>query len=84
MGIDLPRLSEAFPPDNAPKGRAPVGVKPFSWSTDSDSSLEKVKGTKLQNKSQSTNLFLEFSKKKCLIFGIFENRIFGHFSILSS
>ena len=28
--IDLPRLSEAFPPDNAPKGRAPVGVKPFS------------------------------------------------------
>ena len=30
MGIDLPRLSEAFPPDNAPKGSAPVGVKPFN------------------------------------------------------
>ena len=34
-------LSELFPPERAPSGSAPVGVSPFSWRTDSDSSLEK-------------------------------------------
>ena len=29
-GVFLPRLSEAFPPERAPKGRAPVGVRPFN------------------------------------------------------
>ena len=38
--VFLPRLSEAFPPERAPKGRAPVGVRPFNWRTDSDSSLK--------------------------------------------
>ena len=32
-------ISEAFPPDSAPSGRAPVGVRPFSCRTCSDSSL---------------------------------------------
>lgn len=36
----LPFLSDALPPDNAPSGRAPVGVKPFNCNTDSDSSLQ--------------------------------------------
>lgn len=36
----LPLLSDALPPERAPKGRAPVGVRPFSCSTDSDSSLQ--------------------------------------------
>jgi hypothetical protein len=29
-----------LPPDRAPSGSAPVGVRPFSCSTDSDSSLQ--------------------------------------------
>ena len=32
-------ISEVFPPDSAPSGRAPVGVSPFSCNTCSDSSL---------------------------------------------
>ena len=32
-------ISEAFPPERAPSGKAPVGVRPFSWRTCSDSSL---------------------------------------------
>lgn len=36
---NLPFLSDALPPDNAPKGKAPVGVNPFNCNTDSDSSL---------------------------------------------
>ena len=43
MKCDLPRLREAFPPDKAPKGRAPVGVRPLSCRTDSDSSLKEKK-----------------------------------------
>lgn len=42
LAIDLnilPFLSDAFPPDNAPNGKAPVGVNPFNCNTDSDSSL---------------------------------------------
>lgn len=35
----LPFLSEIFPPDKAPNGNAPVGVRPFNCKTDSDSSL---------------------------------------------
>lgn len=30
MVIALPFLSEDLPPDNAPKGNAPVGVRPLS------------------------------------------------------
>ena len=33
-------LSELFPPERAPSGSAPVGVRPFNCRTDSDSSLE--------------------------------------------
>ena len=32
-------LSELFPPERAPSGSAPVGVRPFNCRTDSDSSL---------------------------------------------
>lgn len=35
----LPLLKEAFPPERAPSGNAPVGVNPLRCSTDSDSSL---------------------------------------------
>ncbi len=38
--VKIPFLSDVFPPDSAPNGNAPVGVKPLSWSTDSDSSLK--------------------------------------------
>lgn len=34
-------VSDVLPPDKAPSGSAPVGVKPFNCSTDSDSSLER-------------------------------------------
>lgn len=36
---NLPFLNESLPPDNAPTGKAPVGVRPFNCRTDSDSSL---------------------------------------------
>jgi len=36
---DSPFLSDVLPPDNAPNGKAPVGVNPFNCNTDSDSSL---------------------------------------------
>lgn len=36
-----PFLRLVFPPDSAPKGNAPVGVKPLSCKTDSLSSLLK-------------------------------------------
>lgn len=39
----LPFFNEVFPPDNAPSGKAPVGVKPFNCSTLSLSSLEDKK-----------------------------------------
>ena len=39
----------ALPPERAPRGRAPVGVKPFSCSTDSDSSLTN-KGEKMKTR----------------------------------
>ncbi len=32
-------FSDALPPERAPRGSAPVGVRPFSCNTDSDSSL---------------------------------------------
>ena len=34
-------IREAFPPDRAPRGRAPVGVRPLSCRTCSDSSLKR-------------------------------------------
>jgi len=36
----LPFFREVLPPDNAPRGKAPVGVKPFNCSTLSLSSLQ--------------------------------------------
>lgn len=36
---DSPFFSDVLPPDKAPNGNAPVGVRPFSCNTDSDSSL---------------------------------------------
>ena len=42
-GEDLPSWRLPFPPDKAPKGRAPVGVRPLSCRTDSDSSLKNNK-----------------------------------------
>ena len=38
--LSLPLLREALPPESAPSGRAPVGVRPFNCKTDSDSSLQ--------------------------------------------
>lgn len=35
----LPFFRDVLPPERAPNGNAPVGVNPFNWSTDSDSSL---------------------------------------------
>ena len=43
LGYNLPLLREAFPPESAPSGSAPVGVSPLRCSTDSDSSLKKMK-----------------------------------------
>lgn len=40
FSITLPFFKLVFPPDNAPKGKAPVGVSPLSCSTDSLSSLK--------------------------------------------
>jgi hypothetical protein len=38
-------LSDVFPPDSAPRGKEPVGVKPFNWRT---LSLSSLKGKKQQ------------------------------------
>lgn len=35
----LPFFNDVLPPDSAPRGRAPVGVKPFNCNTLSLSSL---------------------------------------------
>ncbi len=40
--LNVPLLKDAFPPESAPRGKAPVGVSPLSCRTDSDSSLEKI------------------------------------------
>lgn len=50
-----PFLRLVFPPDSAPNGRAPVGVNPFSCSTDSLSSLE--------NATQCNNFLLVLGYK---------------------
>ena len=39
MSYIIPVLSAALPPERAPSGREPVGVRPLSWSTLSLSSL---------------------------------------------
>ena len=41
--MNVPLIRESLPPDRAPTGNAPVGVRPFNCKTDSDSSLLNMK-----------------------------------------
>lgn len=67
----LPLFKDAFPPDNAPKGRAPVGVRPFSWRTDSDSSLKyKVIDNKTYNNTSEQKWSYLSTEKTLAIFPI--------------
>jgi hypothetical protein len=50
-----PFLRDVLPPDNAPRGRDPVGVKPFSCRTLSLSSLKENKQQSVHPKLQQYN-----------------------------